>query len=247
MTQYGKYKILKKYDVSYFNCKKCGFCQTENPFWLEEAYKEPINQSDTGILQRNNYFSKITLCIIYFLIDKGRGKYLDYAGGYGIFTRLMRDFGLDYYWNDPYTPNIFAKGFEKKKDDNKFNSVTFFETIEHFTDPEIEIKKLLNYSDTLIFSTTLITSPPPKPGDWWYYGHEHGQHVSFWTYDSLNRLAEKFNMYFYSDKKQYHVISAKKISKFKMFMIFTITRFGLFQYVSRKLKTKTFSDSNMLN
>ncbi len=39
--------------------------------------------------------------------------FLDYAGGYGVFTRLMRDIGFDFYWHDPYTQNLFANGFEK--------------------------------------------------------------------------------------------------------------------------------------
>lgn len=39
-----KAKILKKYDVSYFHCENCGFLQTEEPHWLSEAYKSPINK-----------------------------------------------------------------------------------------------------------------------------------------------------------------------------------------------------------
>ena len=31
-------KILKK-DIAYFDCDQCGYVQTEEPFWLEEAYE----------------------------------------------------------------------------------------------------------------------------------------------------------------------------------------------------------------
>jgi len=39
---FSRVKILNKYDVKYFYCDYCGFIQTEEPYWLEEAYKEPI-------------------------------------------------------------------------------------------------------------------------------------------------------------------------------------------------------------
>jgi len=50
--------ILNKYTIDYFHCPNCGFLQTQEPFWLDEAYKDPINISDTGYLSRNIYLSK---------------------------------------------------------------------------------------------------------------------------------------------------------------------------------------------
>ena len=35
-------KVLNKYNVKYFQCSNCGFVQTENPYWLAEAYKEAM-------------------------------------------------------------------------------------------------------------------------------------------------------------------------------------------------------------
>jgi CO dehydrogenase/acetyl-CoA synthase gamma subunit (corrinoid Fe-S protein) len=52
-------KVLNKYDVKYFKCRGCGFLFTEEPFWLSEAYKNPINIYDTGIMTRNIYFSLV--------------------------------------------------------------------------------------------------------------------------------------------------------------------------------------------
>ena len=46
-------KILKKYDVSYYQCPNCGFVQTEKPYWLAEAYSEIIDAEDIGLLKRN--------------------------------------------------------------------------------------------------------------------------------------------------------------------------------------------------
>ena len=111
--QIFKGKILNKYDINYFYCEHCGFLQTEEPYWLEEAYNESINVSDTGYMQRNiNLSQKLTILLALFF-DKN-GKFLDYAGGYGVFVRMMRDIGFDFYWDDKYTTNLFARGFEHK-------------------------------------------------------------------------------------------------------------------------------------
>jgi len=94
--QFFKAKILDKYEIKYYYCLECGFINTEKPYWLDEAYKNPINKTDTGILSRNINLSRITSLIIYFNYDK-KGVFLDYAGGHGTFTRLMRDIGFDFF------------------------------------------------------------------------------------------------------------------------------------------------------
>ncbi len=81
------HKVLHKYDVKYYYCKHCSFLFTEEPYWLEESYKSPINVIDTGVLDRNLYLGKVVSSLIFFFFNKEE-KFLDYAGGYGIFTRL---------------------------------------------------------------------------------------------------------------------------------------------------------------
>ena len=103
--------LIKKYSVEYFQCPHCGYVQTESPFWLEEAYSRTINDVDTGLLMRSFWHRNVSSTLIYILF-KHRGKFLDYGGGYGVFVRLMRDIGFDFYWQDKHTENLFAKGFE---------------------------------------------------------------------------------------------------------------------------------------
>ena len=108
--------------------------------------------------------------------------FLDYAGGYGVFTRLMRDIGFDFYWHDPYTQNLFANGFEDDlKSNSKFELLTAFEVFEHLVNPKEELEKMLRFSDTIVFSTELMPQEIPDPEEWWYYGFNHGQHISFYT------------------------------------------------------------------
>ena len=45
--------LLQKHLTQYFQCLNCGYVQTGEPYWLEEAYKTSINDSDTGMMMRN--------------------------------------------------------------------------------------------------------------------------------------------------------------------------------------------------
>ncbi len=122
--------VLNKYDISYFYCEHCGFLQTEEPYWLDEAYKDSINISDTGYIQRNILLSEKLTVLLSLFFDKN-GKFLDYAGGYGVFVRMMRDVGFDFYWDDKYTTNLFARGFECQNGLCLNPTQTFVENIGH--------------------------------------------------------------------------------------------------------------------
>ena len=80
-----------------------------DPIWLGEAYAEPINRSDTGYVWRNLWArDKMRECIEFNLNPDG--IFLDYAAGYGLFVRLMRDAGYDFRWSDLYCQNLVCSG-----------------------------------------------------------------------------------------------------------------------------------------
>jgi len=121
--------------------------------------------------------------------DVDGNRYLDFAGGYGVLTRLMRDRGFDFYWQDPYCKNVFARGFEWEniKGETSSGGVTAFEVLEHVPDPLGFVRSALEQARTsnLIFSTLLYEGEPPAPEKWWYYALETGQHISFFRRDTL--------------------------------------------------------------
>ena len=239
-------KILKRYDIRYYYCDHCGFLQTEEPYWRKEAHKNSINITDTGIMSRNIGLSKVTAIIIYFLFSKD-GKFLDFAGGYGIFTRLMRDIGFGFYWYDPYSTNLLARGFELKNEDSKFDLITAFEAFEHFVEPIKDIEKMLGFSDNIFFSIELLPFPIPRPEEWWYYGLEHGQHVSFFSLETLNYIARRYNMNLCSNGGNLHLLTKRKnINNSKFNLLLKFRYFGLFFYVKRKMKSLTMNDMNFL-
>ncbi len=189
---FGQAKVLQKYPVKYYCCTNCGYIQTEEPYWLDEAYSNIITKSDIGLISRNLQMATNTKQLILTCFET-TGKFIDYGGGYGMFVRLMRDQGFDFRRHDPLCVNLFADGFDAVAQSN-YALLTAWEVFEHLADPLAEIEKMLSFSRNLFFSTLLIQTPPKPLGEWWYYGLEHGQHVSFYSKETLKVIANKFNL-----------------------------------------------------
>lgn len=230
-------KILKKFEVKYYYCSHCNFLQTEEPYWLDEAYSESINISDTGYMQRNINLSKKLTILLRLFFDQN-AKFLDYAGGYGVFVRLMRDDGFDYYWDDKFTTNLFSRGFEYNKE--VIEAITTFESFEHFVNPLEEIEKMLKISKTVIFSTELLPNNIPEPKDWWYYGLDHGQHISFYNEYTFQFIANKYGLNYYN-LGSLQLLSDRSIPSYAR-LILKFSKFGLHKILQKQLKSKTWDD-----
>jgi glycosyltransferase involved in cell wall biosynthesis len=193
-------KVLGKYEVAYFECSNCGFIQTENSYWLEESYGSAITDLDVGLVSRNIKYSELLETVIKANF-KCNGRFLDYAGGYGLFVRMMRDRGFNFFRQDRYCENLFAEHFDitDLEPKPKFEAVTAFEVFEHLDNPLADIEGMLKYSDTLIFSTELIPDEEIKgPDDWWYFTPETGQHISFYSLKTLKFIAKSYSLNFYT-------------------------------------------------
>ncbi|HMI30322.1 MAG TPA: class I SAM-dependent methyltransferase [Candidatus Limnocylindrales bacterium] len=182
--------VLGKHRVGFHQCAACGLTQTDEPTWLGEAYVDVIHPTDTGILARNLGARRVVATFLHLSGIRDE-PCLDYAGGYGIFTRLMRDAGFEYFWMDPYATNTLARGFEWTQGPAAPRAVTAFEVLEHLVRPLEEFKRIADLGANWIITSTEL-HPGPKPAsDWHYLSVESGQHVAFYRPDTLERLGRE--------------------------------------------------------
>ncbi|MBI3520533.1 MAG: class I SAM-dependent methyltransferase [Bacteroidetes bacterium] len=227
--------ILNKYKTFYHKCTSCDFIQTDEPVWIEEAYSNVITSTDIGLLNRNIYLVKETKIIIDACFPEAKVM-LDYAGGYGVYVRLMRDEGYNFYRQDAYCENIFAKTFDIETiKDTRFDIVTAFEVLEHFVNPLQEIEKVLSYAETAIFSTVLIPENDNDLPNWWYLATETGQHVAFYSEKSMNYIAKKYHKNYYCRNGNLHVFTSAKLNADQLKEGFTIKKASFLERLSNKL------------
>lgn len=204
--------VLKKHKGKVHRCPACGHGFFAAPFWLKEAYTSPIASLDVGLVSRNLYFKNIT-CLYLEKFWPSIGRCIDFAGGYGLFTRLMRDEGYDFYRQDAYCENIFAVGLDihdLASTDRQFALATAFEVFEHFSTPRSQAAQVLKLADTVLFSTLLA---PKNSGDWkewWYLSPDTGQHINFYSDRSLQLLAKQLGATIYSNGRDLHLLTRSK-------------------------------------
>ncbi|MEM0925080.1 MAG: class I SAM-dependent methyltransferase [Planctomycetota bacterium] len=188
---------MSKYVVEYSQCEECQFVQTEEPYWLQEAYETAIVSTDVGLISRNERFARITDRVLRFLFPHAIDS-VDYGGGYGMFTRMMRDRGHYFYHRDPHCENLFAVGLEadaghQSASKTRFDFLTAFEVLEHFHRPHDELRQLDELAENWLISTEVLPEPTPKPSEWWYYVLDGGQHISLWSKGALQEIARQYD------------------------------------------------------
>ncbi|KAB8039449.1 methyltransferase domain-containing protein [Silvanigrella paludirubra] len=231
----------QKFKAHYYLCHNCEYLFIDKPNWLEISYSEAITDSDIGLVNRNARLSVITYAIIR-LFFKQEKQFLDYAGGYGLFVRKMRNLGLNFFWQDKYAKNLFAKTFSAEENNIKnYGLITAFEVMEHLEDPIKELEKLFNLSNNILISTELLPEHKPKPNEWHYFALEHGQHIGFFSRKTMEFIAHKYGFNYYTNESDIHLFTKKKISKilFKLVMRFKFSL--LYRYVF-KLKSLQEAD-----
>ena len=237
-------KVLNKYEVNYYKCVNCLFIQTDEPFWLAESYKSAINYSDIGSANRSLVASENTTCLFSLLQLDRNEKYLDYGAGYGLYVRMMRDNGYNFYWQDDYCENIFASKFSSAElpiQSQKYKVVTSYEVFEHLIDPLKEIEKILLLTDSILFSTNLTNSCKGPIEDWWYISPMHGQHIAFYDTKTLEYIASKYNLNLYSSKNV-HFLTKMKVNRlaYKIANFYRASRLYNTIVQPKSLKTSDF-------
>jgi hypothetical protein len=209
--------VLDHIEVWYFECVECGSLQTEEPYWLMEAYEQSnLACCDVGAAQR----VLINYSFVALFAKLLRLKtILDFGGGDGLLCRLLRDRGLDAYTMDEFKVASYAQRFVGSLE-RSYDLVTAFEVIEHFPNPRESLARLFRCRPRLLLVSTM-----PYAGngsDWWYLAPNSGQHVFFYSAAALRLIADRHDYYYYAINGR-HVFAKTRLSRLQMTLLSLLT------------------------
>ena len=181
---------------------QCGSCEAAfypDPDWLETAYSSAISSMDTGIAERCFDLANVLTA---FLRSRRSEVFLDFGGGIGLLSRIMRDRGFDFHTWDPMAEYRLPL---PKKEVHAAAMVSMVEVLEHLTDPVSELRSIAERTPMIFISTHLV----PAGGltlTWEYLQPETGQHIFFCTQKTLEKLAQGLEMSVTSNGQNLHVL-----------------------------------------
>ena len=186
-----KVNVTKEKKETYLcHCNCCDYLYLENPNWLEIAYKNKF-YGDTGYVYRN--YNLVKKSLILFRIwklftQKIFPKACDIGAGIGLYARLMRDNGYNFYGSDQYSEMLLIQPFIDENSEYKIK--TSFEVVEHLPSLPVFLKTKIKKVDLFLFSTELRKVADIPDNEWWYYSFQVGQHIGFHSKKSLKKAFE---------------------------------------------------------
>jgi len=195
--------------IEYVLCAHCGFCFSPTMYaWSDRHLSETVYNSEY-VLVDPDFVSERPTNVFKALVnafpDPKNIKHLDYGGGNGLLSSLLKEVGWSTQTYDPFMyDNKIIVG-------NKFNLITAIEVFEHCTRPQQlmkQISSLLSSTGVLLLTTLLSDGNLQKPLTWRYASPRNG-HVSLFSYTSLRMLAKQYNLNLYSPSNNQHFLYKK--------------------------------------
>lgn len=192
--------------IEYYICTYCKFISAPTMYkWASKEFREKIYNNEytkidpdfISVRPRVMARSLVELCP-----DPRGVKHLDYGGGTGTLSNILKEVQWDSSYYDPYMST-------QSKPSGKFNLVTSIEVFEHSNNPKKLIKdilEVLSSKGVLIFTTFL--SDNKQSIDWNYIAPRNG-HISIYSKLSLELLAKQYNMNFRSFSETTHIMWKK--------------------------------------
>ena len=188
-------QVLGQHNVGYFRCDACGSLQTEAPHWMEQAYSSDAERFDTGKASRTLANFLLLPQLLQILQVSKADVAVDFGGGTGLFGRLMRDAGFNFFTHDKFGSSEFMGSYAWKDLDRPCRLITLFEVAEHFVNPAEEWQRLLACDPQWILGSTELFANQGK--DWPYLSPESGQHVFFYSHAAMTLIARQAGRHYY--------------------------------------------------
>lgn len=196
------YEVRGEHQASLHECLTCRFTYIANPHWLDDSFSSELNDLDIGSVDRCLVLADFVEVLIRSL-KSSKSRFLDWGGGYGLLSRIMRDRGLDFVSHDIYTRPLFVE-LSSNLNSETFELITMSEVALHLVNPVPVFTKIMESTDVLVF--TAVIAPTVIPNDWWYLMPDTGQHVAIYHEETLQALAMKLRVQVTSDGRFFHVL-----------------------------------------
>jgi len=196
--------------IAYNLCDECGFLfSPEMHKWTPDQFSKYV-YNDTYIKRDPDYVyirasEDAEVIIKRFSQHKDTIRHLDYGGGEGVLSKILRDNGFNSTSYDPFVNKDI-----NINDLGKFDLITSFEVFEHVPDVHNLMATLtsLRKPDGIIYFSTLTSDgnfEKNKKIDWWYAVPRVG-HISLYSNKTLIHLSKKYNMILGSLSNARHVM-----------------------------------------
>jgi hypothetical protein len=205
----GKRLPLAGVPVYYFLCDSCNFCHApQMAAWsLEEfaqrVYNDEYVRVDPDYLEVRPSLNAAALMQLFGGAAPPL-RHLDYGGGHGLLSDMLRDSGWDSRSHDPFVDrDVPVRSL------GKFDLVTAYEVFEHVPDVRALAADLASVmaDDAVVLFTTLVSDGNVHRGkrlEWWYAAPRNG-HISLFSRESLGRLGAIEGLQFGSSSPDNHV------------------------------------------
>jgi len=204
----GLYLPLSGIPVYYFLCGQCGFCLApEFGAWTMADFEDKIYNGDY-VQVDPDYVDSRPRANAQSLVSMfaGRGaeiSHLDYGGGGGLLSELLRQSNWQSRSYDPFVDRETGLG-----ELGKFDLITAFEVFEHVPDVRqlaANLSALLADDGVVLFSTLVSDGnlAPRQRVTWWYASPRNG-HISLFSKQSLAVLGASQGFNFGSFSPGFH-------------------------------------------
>ena len=156
-TYFSSAQILD-FIATYSICSECLSVQVDNPVWIERAHSKAISNLDTGLVSRCLSASRLISTLL-FLEGKTHANGIDWGGGTGLLTRLLRDQGFHVRSYDKYAKAEHVEDFEASLEDAEEEAtfITSIECFEHLDNPIDAYKNVTSKKEYFIFTTEILS------------------------------------------------------------------------------------------
>jgi hypothetical protein len=207
--KHGKFLPLSGEPIYYNLCHECGFCFAPSMYdWTAEMFAEKVYNDDYIKVDpeyaESRPRSNADFMSWLFPNFPAGCRHLDYGGGNGALSRILRQRGWDSTSYDP-----FANRDVDPATLGRFDLISAFEVFEHFPDVRAcldSIVQRMRQPSVLLFGT-LVSDGSIRPNErlsWWYAAPRNG-HVNLFTNRSLRTLAKQYGFTFATASADMHI------------------------------------------